>query len=54
MGAQLELTPGNQAMKGAIARATEIANALPHAFMPQQFANPANPKIHRETTAEEL
>jgi len=53
-GAQLELTPGTQGMKGAIARATEIANALPHAFMPQQFANPANPKIHRETTAEEL
>jgi cysteine synthase A len=53
-GAQVELTPGAQGMKGALARATEIVNALPNAFMPQQFANPANPKIHRETTAEEL
>ncbi|MBW4467768.1 MAG: cysteine synthase A [Pegethrix bostrychoides GSE-TBD4-15B] len=53
-GAQVELTPGAQGMKGAIARATEIAEALPNAFIPQQFANPANPKIHRETTAEEL
>lgn len=53
-GAQVELTPGPQGMKGAIARATEIASQLPNAFMPQQFANPANPKIHRETTAEEL
>lgn len=53
-GAQLELTPGAQGMKGAVARATEIAAELPNAFMPQQFANPANPKIHRETTAEEL
>jgi cysteine synthase len=53
-GAQVELTPGAQGMKGAIARAIEIAQNLPNAFMPQQFANPANPKIHRETTAEEL
>jgi cysteine synthase len=53
-GAQLELTPAAQGMKGALARATEIANERPNAFMPQQFANPANPKIHRETTAEEL
>ncbi|MDX2216166.1 MAG: cysteine synthase A [Oculatellaceae cyanobacterium bins.114] len=53
-GAQLELTPGAQGMKGALARATEIVNELPNAFMPQQFANPANPKVHRETTAEEL
>jgi cysteine synthase A len=53
-GAQLELTPGAQGMKGAVARATEITTELPNAFMPQQFANPANPKIHRETTAEEL
>jgi cysteine synthase A len=53
-GAQLELTPGTLGMKGALERAAEIANQLPNAFMPQQFANPANPKIHRETTAEEL
>lgn len=53
-GAQLELTPGSQGMKGAIQRAEELTAALPNAFMLQQFANPANPKIHRETTAEEL
>lgn len=53
-GAQLELTPGYEGMKGAIARATEIAATIPNAFMPQQFCNPANPKIHRETTAEEI
>jgi len=53
-GAQLELTPGAQGRKGAIARAEEIVTTVPHAFMLQQFANPANPKIHRETTAEEI
>jgi cysteine synthase len=53
-GAQLELTPGSQGMGGAIRRAAEIAEFLPNAFMPQQFRNPANPKVHRETTAEEL
>lgn len=53
-GAQLVLTPGSEGMKGAIRRAEAIAVQLPNAFMPQQFKNPANPKVHRETTAEEL
>lgn len=53
-GAELVLTPGNQGMKGAIAQAQAIAAQLPNAFMPQQFENPANPQIHRETTAEEI
>jgi cysteine synthase A len=53
-GAQLELTPGIEGMRGAIRRAEEIATNLPHAFLLQQFSNPANPKIHRETTAEEI
>lgn len=53
-GAQLELTPGTQGMRGAIARAEEIAATMPNAFIPQQFCNPANPQIHRETTAEEI
>jgi cysteine synthase A len=53
-GAELVLTPGSQGMKGAIAKAQEIAAQLPNAFMPQQFDNPANPQIHRQTTAEEI
>jgi cysteine synthase A len=53
-GAELVLTPGNLGMKGAIARAIELTDEIPNAFMPQQFQNPANPQIHRETTAEEI
>ncbi|MGD8353968.1 MAG: cysteine synthase A [Pseudomonadota bacterium] len=54
LGAELVLTPGSDGMKGAIERAEEIVQATPGAFMPQQFENPANPDIHRRTTAEEI
>lgn len=54
LGAKLVLTPGAEGMKGAIARANDIAANTPNAFMPMQFANPANPEVHRETTAEEI
>ncbi|HMK67720.1 MAG TPA: cysteine synthase A [Stellaceae bacterium] len=54
LGAELELTPAAQGMRGAIARAEELVRTLPDAFMPQQFQNPANPEIHRRTTAEEI
>ncbi len=53
-GAKVELTPGIKGMNGAIARAEEIVANTPNAFMLQQFQNPANPRIHRETTAEEI
>jgi cysteine synthase A len=53
-GAELILTPGPEGMGGAIAKATELANSDPKYFMPQQFENPANPAIHRTTTAEEI
>jgi cysteine synthase A len=53
-GAELILTPGSEGMPGAVKRATEISETDPKYFMPQQFMNPANPEIHRETTAEEL
>lgn len=53
-GAELVLTPGADGMKGAVRKATEMAEADPEFFMPQQFENPANPEIHRKTTAEEI
>jgi cysteine synthase A len=54
LGAELVLTPGSDGMKGAIQKARDILAQTPEAFMPDQFANPANPRIHRETTAEEI
>src|SRR5690606_28591853 len=54
LGAELELTPGPQGMKGAIARAEELLKEIPGSVIPQQFKNPANPEIHRRTTAEEI
>lgn len=54
LGAELELTPADKGMKGAIARAEELVAATPGAFMPQQFKNAANPAVHRATTAEEI
>jgi cysteine synthase len=53
-GASLELTPGTEGIKGAIRRAEEIVASTPNAYMLQQFSNPANPQIHRQTTAEEI
>ncbi|WP_312946493.1 cysteine synthase A [Agrobacterium sp.] len=54
LGAELVLTEGPKGMKGAIAKAQELAETLPDAVIPQQFENPANPEIHRKTTAEEI
>ncbi|MBN9524582.1 MAG: cysteine synthase A [Alphaproteobacteria bacterium] len=54
LGAELELTPAEKGMKGAIARAEALLKEIPNSVMPQQFQNPANPAIHRATTAEEI
>lgn len=53
-GAEIVLTPGSEGMKGAVNRAEELVKNTPNSFMPQQFKNPANPEIHRKTTAEEV
>jgi cysteine synthase A len=54
LGAEIHLTPGEKGMSGAIAKAEELLRSIPNSFMPQQFKNPANPEIHRKTTAEEI
>jgi cysteine synthase A len=54
LGAELVLTPGSEGMPGAIKKAEELVAQVPKAFMPQQFKNPANPQVHRETTASEI
>jgi cysteine synthase A len=53
-GAELVLTPGSEGMSGAIRKALALAEVTPHSFVPQQFQNPANPEVHRRTTAEEI
>ena len=53
-GAKLVLTPGSEGMAGAVKKAEELLSEIPNSFMPQQFKNPANPEIHKKTTAEEI
>src|SRR5207245_3644640 len=53
-GAEVVLTPGDKGMNGAIAKADELLKTIPNSYMPQQFKNPANPEIHRRTSAEEI
>src|SRR5881409_1385282 len=53
-GAEVHLTPGDKGMNGAIARAEELVKTMAYSFMPQQFKNPANPEVHRRTTADEI
>jgi cysteine synthase A len=54
LGAKLVLTPGHEDMQGAIAKAGQLAREIPNAWIPQQFENPANPEVHRQTTAREI
>ena len=54
LGAKLVLTPGPEGMKGAIARAEQMAREIPNSWIPQQFENPSNPEVHKRTTAEEI
>ncbi|AQR76339.1 cysteine synthase A [Paenibacillus larvae] len=54
LGVELVLTPASEGMRGAIRKAEELANSISNSFIPQQFSNPANPEVHRNTTAEEI
>ena len=54
MGAEVVLTPGSEGMRGAVSKAEELASRIPGSFIPQQFKNRANPRVHRETTAREI